>query len=88
MATLDTEVFAQGLMQVEACWQRYISAQRLAKGLRGHAQEGATQVADQHFRHFQNQSQRFYAEVRKRVADAEKLERDKALYPHYYLPKA
>jgi len=88
MATIDTEVFAQGLMQVEACWQRYISAQRLAKGLRGHALEGATQVADQHFRHFQNQSQRFYAEVRKRVADAEKLERDKALYPHYYLPKA
>ncbi|BDM23030.1 MULTISPECIES: hypothetical protein [Pseudomonas] len=87
MATIDTEVFAQGLLQVEACWQRYISSQRLTDGLRGHALKGAIETAEQDFRHFQNQSQRFYAEVRKRVTDAEKLERDMALYPHYYLPK-
>jgi len=87
MATIDTEVFAQGLLQVEASWQRYMSSQRLTEGLRGKALNGATAVADQNFRHFQNQSQRFYAEVRKRVSDAEKLERDMALYPHYYLSK-
>lgn len=87
MATIETEVFAKGLLQVEDCWQRYISSQQLTKGLSGYDLSGAIELANRNFRHFQNQSQQFYAEVRKRVADAEKLERDMALYPHYYLPK-
>ncbi|MEN8639572.1 hypothetical protein [Pseudomonas sichuanensis] len=87
MATIETEVFAKGLLQVEACWQTYIASQRLTKGLRGQDLSGAVEIADRNFRSFQNQSQQFYAEVRKRVADAEKLERDMVMYPHHYLPK-
>lgn len=87
MATIETKAFAGGLQRVENSWQAYVLSQKSAAGLVGKELELALAISARHFTKFQNQSQQFYAEVRKRVGDAEKLERDMALYPHYYLPK-
>ncbi|MHB2048601.1 hypothetical protein [Pseudomonas hunanensis] len=84
MATIDTENLAKGLQQVEACWQAYTSSQRLVEGLEGSDLSSAIEAANRDFTRFQNQCQLFYAEVRKRAADADKLESDMALYPHYF----
>jgi hypothetical protein len=51
------------------------------KGLAGHELTAAQEACDRDYIRFQNQSQQFYAEVRKRVGDAEKLEADLARYP-------
>ena len=84
MATIETQVLAEGLSHVEDSWQKYMQSQTLAEGLSGQALQSALAVSARHYTHFQNQSQQFYAEVRKRVDVAEKLERDKKLYPHYF----
>ena len=84
MATIDTENLAKGLQQVEACWQAYTLSQRLVEGLAGSDRSSAIETANRDFTRFQNQCQLFYAEVRKRAADADKLESDMARYPHYF----
>lgn len=84
MATIDTRTLAHGLSQVESSWQTYEISQKKAEGLRGYELEAALEVSAQNYKRFQNHSLQFYAEVRKRVTDAEKLEEDKTLYPHYY----
>ncbi|WDY57188.1 hypothetical protein [Pseudomonas sp. PSKL.D1] len=88
MATIETKVFAQGLLRVESSWQSYIHSQKRAEGLTGKPLELALAASAQSYRRFQNQSLQFYAQVRKCVGDAEKLESDMILYPHYYLPKS
>ncbi len=84
MATIETQVLAQGLSQVESSWQRYVLSQKFAEGLSGNELESALKTSALDYKRFQNHSQQFYAEVRKRVSDAEKLEKDMVLYPHYY----
>lgn len=85
MATIETKVFTQGLLRVESSWQSYVHSQKLAEGLTGEPLKLALAISAQNYRRFQNQSQQFYVQVRKCVGDAEKLESDMALYPHYYL---
>ena len=87
MATIETTAFAQGLLQVESSWQAYLASQKRAEGLSGEQLSCALKVCTRDYVRFQNQSQQFYAEVRKRVGDAEKLEKDQVLYPHHYLEK-
>ncbi|WP_256576231.1 hypothetical protein [Pseudomonas sp. SID14000] len=84
MATIETQALAQGLLQVENSWQKYLTSQKKAEGLSGHALKAALRASAQNYKRFQNHSQQFYAEVRKRVTDAEKLEYDMKLYPHHY----
>ncbi|MEG0243202.1 hypothetical protein D3C81_1007630 [compost metagenome] len=84
MATIETAAFAHGLLKVENCWQAYILSRQSTLGLAGQELRAAQDDCDRDFVRFQNQSQQFYAEVRKRVGDAEKLEADMALYPHRY----
>ncbi|MBC3499209.1 hypothetical protein HU764_007810 [Pseudomonas sp. SWRI100] len=81
MATIETKAFARGLLKVENCWQAYILSRRSTQGLAGHELTAAQEACDRDYIRFQNQSQQFYAEVRKRVGDAEKLEADLARYP-------
>ena len=56
----------------------------LLEGLEGIDLSSAIETANRDFTRFQNQCQLFYAEVRKRAADADKLESDMARYPHYF----
>ncbi|WP_404943584.1 hypothetical protein R1Y13_12850 [Pseudomonas sp. NY8938] len=84
MAAIETQALEKGLQQVEACWQTYTSSQRLVEGLKGSDLSAAVDTAKRDFTRFQNQCQLFYAEVRKRAADADKLESDMARYPHHY----
>lgn len=84
MATIETQALAQGLSQVESSWQKYVISQKNTEGLSGSELKAALKASAQDYKRFKNHSQQFYAEVRKRVTDAEKLEQDKQLYPHYY----
>ncbi|GLO45572.1 hypothetical protein [Pseudomonas putida] len=84
MATIETQALAQGLSQVENSWQKYVVSQKNAEGLSGDELKAALKASAQNYKRFQNHSQQFYAEVRKRVRDAEKLEHDMQLYPHHY----
>ena len=81
MATIETKAFARGLLKVENCWQAYILSRQSIQGLADHELTAAQEACDRDYIRFQNQSQQFYAEVRKRVGDAEKLEADLARYP-------
>jgi len=81
MATIETKAFARGLLKVENCWQAYMLSRQSIKGLAGHELTAAQEACDRDYIRFQNQSKQFYAEVRKRVGDAEKLEADLARYP-------
>ena len=87
MATIETTALAQGLQQVENSWQAYLASQKRAQGLTGKQLSSALKACTRDYIRFQNQSQQFYAEVRKRVGDAEKLELDRVLYPHHFTDK-
>ncbi|HHJ1298217.1 hypothetical protein OGV25_08365 [Pseudomonas sp. P1B16] len=84
MATIETKAFARGLLKVENAWQAYVLSRKSTQGLAGLELMAAQAECDRDFIRFQNQSQQFYAEVRKRIGDAEKLEVDRALYPQHF----